>query len=366
MKKHLIYALICVSFVSFAASFSVFAKEGKIVREAAVAGRFYDADPTVLKNKVNSLLSMETPTMVDSKPIALIAPHAGYMYSGLIAAHGYSNIKDHKYDRVIILAPSHTKRFRGISVPHFTHYKTPLGLVEVDRKVCDKLLKTPKAYKEDKRKWWPFGTMPTAHVQEHSLETQLPFLQMAIKKFKIVPLLVGYLNIEDYALIAKTIKPLITKNTLIVVSTDFMHYGDSYSFVPFRNNVEENIRKYDYTAFKIISQIDFDRFVEYRQATGSTICGTRAISVLLKTLPRTSRGKLIAYDTSGRQAQNFAFSVSYASMAFTIEKKGKAKAKVDDKSKEKNKAKTENKNPENESASTKKEESKPEPQTDKN
>ncbi len=288
-----------------------------VVRETAVAGRFYDSDADVLRDKIKVLLKVKTKVEVEDKPIALIVPHAGYMYSGLVAAHGYSSLKKHKYKRVIIVGPSHTKRFRGASIGAFTHYKTPLGLLEVDRKVCDKLLMKPKAL--TKREFWPFGTMEPSHVAEHAIETQLPFLQFLLEDdFKIVPILLGFLKNEDYDEIAKQLKLLINKDTLIVISSDFMHYGTSYGYTPFKNNIEENITKYDYKAFESIVAVDFNQFRSYKMQTGSNICGANPIAVLLKTLPRNSKGKLIAYDTSGKQTDNFTYSVSYASLAFTL------------------------------------------------
>lgn len=320
-------AVVLLSGVSGVSSL-VSAKEGQIVREPAAAGRFYDANPDILRDMVNTLLkSCGTNTVSNIKPIAMISPHAGYMYSGLVAAKGFNEIKQFDYNKVIILAPSHSKKFRGVSIPAFTHYKTPLGLVEVDRTICDKLLKTPANL--EKGEFWPFGTMPSAHTKEHSEETQLPFLQVALKDFKIVPMLIGNLKREDYETIAKVIKPLLDKQTLIVVSSDFMHYGNAYDYVPFTSNIEENIKKYDYAAFERITALEFDKYLDYKGQTGTTICGSNPIAVLLKILPRTTKGSLVAYDTSGHQSDDFTYSVSYASLIFTISEKRDDKYDID-------------------------------------
>lgn len=319
MKKILKLSCVCTLFLFCFVVLSLSAKEGKIVREPVVAGKFYDSDPNVLNDLITTLLKVETKVEVKEKPIAMIAPHAGYKYSGLVAAHGYSVIEQFDYDKVIILAPSHKKRFRGVSIGFFTHYKTPLGLVEVDRAACDKLLKKPESF--DKRQFWPFGTMPTAHLGEHSIEAQLPFLQKVIKNdFKIIPILVGFLKDEDIEMLAKALKPLISKTTLIVTSSDFMHYGVDYNYVPFKSDIEKNIKLYDDMAFESIKEVDFDKFRSYKMQTGSTICGSMPIALLLKTLPRTAIGQLIAYDTSGHMTNDFTFSVSYASLIFTLTK----------------------------------------------
>lgn len=312
------FFLYCILFLLQVIPSIVFANEEIIVREPAVAGQFYDSNPEVLRNQINSFLNVPEGKVKDggSRPIALISPHAGYIYSGLVVGYGYSVIRKYDYRRVIILAPSHYKRYRGVSIVKFTHYKTPLGLVEVDREVCDKLLGSNVTFGDDKQLL--YGTLPSAHIIEHSIETQLPFLQIALKDFKIVPLLFGYLKDDDFDKVAKSLKPYIDKRTLLIVSSDFMHYGDRYGYIPFRNNVEENIKKYDEAAFNEIISINFDNLMNYKKETGSTICGFIPIAALMKILPKNSKGQLLMYDTSGRQTGDFSYSVSYASIVFTI------------------------------------------------
>ena len=102
---------------------ATFARDGIIARHAAVAGKFYDDNPDALRGQIKSFLKVKSEIKTEKKPIALISPHAGYIYSGLVAAHGYKIVSDYDYNRVIILAPSHYgKRFRGVSVVRFTHY----------------------------------------------------------------------------------------------------------------------------------------------------------------------------------------------------------------------------------------------------
>lgn len=316
MSNSLYLKLTIILFLLFNFVSTAFSKDGIIARHAAVAGKFYDANPDVLKNQVESFIKVKPDLKIEKKPIALISPHAGYIYSGLVAGHGYSVIKNYDYKRVIILAPSHYgKRFRGVSVVRFTHYKTPLGLVEVDRTICDKLLKSMHIEFEESQPI--FGTVPNAHILEHSIETQLPFLQIALDDFKIVPLLIGYLRKGDYAEIAKALKPFIDKDTLIVTSSDFLHYGDRYSYTPFRKDIEKNIRKYDHAAFNAITATDLNALAQYKQLTDANICGFIPIYLLLNILPKDTSGYLVDYDTSGRQTGDFTFSVSYASIVFT-------------------------------------------------
>lgn len=278
--------------------------------EPQVAGRFYPGNETALKDQINAFFKNVQSQEPKGRPVAIIAPHAGYQYSGQVAAYGYKAIKDCEFERVIILALKHnlgTKRVRGVSIINPKHFKTPLGLVNVDQDACNQLLNTSKL----------FGIYDDAFKEEHSLETQLPFLQMTIKNFKLVPLMVCFLIQDDFDQVANAIKPLITNKTLLVVSSDFTHYGENYNYVPFKSNVEKNIRKYDYGLFERILAKDFDGVKFYRQYTGITACGIFPIALLLKILPADVQGEILNYDTSGRQLNDFSSSVSYASIIFT-------------------------------------------------
>ncbi len=277
------------------------------VREPAVAGRFYSGTGPELTKQVNSLLSNADSETLPGKPIALISPHAGYQYSGSVAAYGYNAIKDYDYKRVIVIAPSHYSRYTGASILDVDHYKTPLGLIKLDMGVCNNLINNPPL----------IGTFKKAHDREHSLETQLPFLQTVLKDFELVPILISRLNNEAFDFLADKIKPLIDEDTLIVASSDFTHYGPGYSYVPFRKDVEANIKKLDYGAFERILALDFDGFTKYKRATEITACGFMPVALLLKLLPDDVQGKILRYDTSGNLTGDFTNSVSYASIIFT-------------------------------------------------
>ncbi|OHC07738.1 MAG: AmmeMemoRadiSam system protein B, partial [Planctomycetes bacterium RIFOXYD12_FULL_42_12] len=115
--------------------------------EPQVAGRFYPGNETVLKEQINTFLKKIPKQSLKGKPVAIISPHAGYQYSGQVAAYGYSAIKDAGFNRVIILAPSHFmsgKRFRGVSILKVKNFKTPLGVIPVDEDACNQLLNTSK------------------------------------------------------------------------------------------------------------------------------------------------------------------------------------------------------------------------------
>jgi len=303
--------------------FALFAETGTPQAwEPQVAGRFYPGNETVLKEQINTFLKKIPKQSLKGKPVAIISPHAGYQYSGQVAAYGYNAIKDYGFTRIIILAPSHFmsgKRFRGVSILNVKNFKTPLGVIPVDEDACNQLLNSSKESKPDAshQAIKLFGSYEGAYKGEHSLETQLPFLQTALNTFKLVPIIVGVLIDNDYDQVANTIRPLMDDKTLVVVSSDFTHYGEGYDYVPFKKDIEKNVRSLDYGAFDKILSKDFDGLRVYRKETGINACGIIPIALLLKLLPSEAQGEILNYDTSGHQSNDFSFSVSYASVIFT-------------------------------------------------
>lgn len=315
MQKYLLLLslfILCIVFpsINYAEDYLVgdLPGEGQNIREPVVAGRFYPDSETELLKKINNYLDKALIESLPGKPVAIISPHAGYQYSGAVAAYGYKAIKDHGYKRVIVLAPSHYSRYRGASILDVEAYKTPLGLVKLNQGICNNLINNPPF----------FGTFKNAHKREHSLETQLPFLQVVLgDDFELIPVLISRLNNEEFDFIADKLRPLIDEDTLIVVSSDFTHYGYGYDYVPFKKDVEANLRKLDYGAFERILALDFDGFFRYKRATGITACGFMPVALMMKLLPDNAQGKILQYDTSGNILGNFDSSVSYASIVFT-------------------------------------------------
>ena len=179
-------------------------------RPPAVAGLFYPAAPEALEAAVSDLMLAAPPQLPPAA--ALIVPHAGYVYSGPTAAQAYAHLPT-TVRRVVLLGPAHHVALHGVAVPSAEAFVTPLGPVPVDRQACDTLARHGLV-----------ATVDEAHAPEHSLEVQLPFLQMLLDDFSIVPLVVGR---ADPGLVAEIVEMLWTgPETLIVVSTDLSHYHD--------------------------------------------------------------------------------------------------------------------------------------------
>lgn len=189
--------------------------EAPVNRKAYAAGKFYAGDRNSLETDLQQLFKKAKPKGYDNVQ-AIIVPHAGYPYSGLVAASGYNQIDpDSKYEYVFVIASSHTAYYRGASIYSKGNYETPLGEVEVDRTLAEKLIEENDA----------FSFQAKAHVTEHSLEVQLPFLQYYLKKpFKIIPIVIGTQELGTCRDIAKALKPYFNEKNLFVISTDFSHF----------------------------------------------------------------------------------------------------------------------------------------------
>lgn len=188
------------------------------VKEPSVAGTFYPADEKNLRDTVNGFLDKAQNQPVNGKLIALIAPHAGYQFSGHVAAYTYKHLIDRDIKTVILVGPSHHTPFPGASVYAVGSMKTPLGKVKIHKEMARSLIDE----KADVR------FLPDVFEKEHSLEVQLPFLQQINKKVKIVPILVGSPTQKSFDHLTTRLIDILKKNkeTIIVSSTDFSHYHD--------------------------------------------------------------------------------------------------------------------------------------------
>lgn len=208
--------LVCLAFIySLLFCSQVFAGS---IKEPNVAGAFYSDDPQELSRQIDTFLAQAAVNPFDKKIQAMIVPHAGYMYSGPVAAYGYKAVSKNKYTTIVLMGPSHFYPFDGISVWMEGGFKTPLGVVPVDSDFTKKLVEAGKGV-------IPFGTT-AVFEKEHSLEVELPFIQKIFGNVKIVPILMGNPDPKVCQALAALLSKLIgpREDVLIIASSDMSHY----------------------------------------------------------------------------------------------------------------------------------------------
>ncbi|MBW1669901.1 MAG: AmmeMemoRadiSam system protein B [Deltaproteobacteria bacterium] len=293
MTRTAIMAFILALFLGWPMESSFASDEAsQTVRPPAVAGRFYPNGPEELRKTVRSLLRDASGVDIKETIRGLVSPHAGYIYSGIVAAAGYRQIAP-STRTVILIGPSHQFPLKGASIPSVAVYQTPLGDVRLAQLVF-KLRKLPI-----------FESAPEAHKKEHSLEVQLPFLQVMLKDFEIVPILI---NSEDPKALALALAPHIDNNTLIVASTDLSHY------YPYERAVS-----LDRVCTSAITNAEFSRM------SLCEACGKQAVMTLMHIAEiKNWDAKLIDYKNSGDTAGGKDNVVGYASIAF-VDRKERSK-----------------------------------------
>ncbi len=277
------------------------------VRSPTGAGTWFPADPDSLRAMVERYLAPSDGRFVSNKPVALIVPHAGYQYSGAVAGTAYATIRGHSYRRVIVLGISHRTPLRGASVLDVAAYETPLGRVPVDGEVRDALLESDLV-----------TVQPTAHVEEHSVENQLPMLQQVLGDFEVVGVLVGEMTADERAELGSALRNLIDDETLLVASTDFTHHGPAYGYTVFDDEVPERLRSLNDMAAQELIELDTRGWDSFLERTEATICGRNAVGLLLTVFePDSDVGaNRLAVDMSGRMTGDWTNSVTYAALAF--------------------------------------------------
>jgi AmmeMemoRadiSam system protein B/AmmeMemoRadiSam system protein A len=280
------------------------AEPPKTILKSSLAGSWYPADANALGRQINNLYLKAETAPVDNV-IALILPHAGYQYSGPTAVKAIKTI-NRKYKRIVIIGPSHHIPMENVlSVAYATEYQTPLGSVPIDVEFVNKLLEYPV-----------FQNIPQAIEYEHSIQIEVPLLQHKWQDFKLVLIVAGDCSPETIKKTADILKGLVDEDTLVIISSDFVHYGPNYGYVPFQKDVSEQLKKLNAGAYKFIEAIDCNGFLEYRHRTGATICGYIPIAILLSMLAPSAQAKLVDQTSSGEIMGDYANSVSYLSVAF--------------------------------------------------
>ncbi|XXQ29811.1 AmmeMemoRadiSam system protein B [Plasmodiophora brassicae] len=257
----------------------------KGTREASHAGSWYTSSGDDLRTSISNWLE-RVPHQARPGVRAVIAPHAGYRYSGPVAAHCYKHLKESNPKRVFILGPSHYHGTRKCLLPTLTAYDTPLGPLPICQDTVAALRKTSA-----------FEMMhPAIDEREHSIEMHLPFLTHALgASCRIVPIMVGSLDREGHRTYGDILRPYFDDpDNFFVISSDFMHFGERFGYVyydPDLGKVHESITAIDRLGMNAIETLDPVEFASYLDEYGNTICGRHPILVMLHAV-QGSRDKL--------------------------------------------------------------------------
>lgn len=271
---------------------------GRGVREPILAGTWYPGQADELRRTILGYLAGAKGGAVAGELRGLVVPHAGYMYSGQVAAHAYSLLEGLPVERVILIGPSHRFDFRGISVDLQSGYRTPLGTVPVDQEFGKRLMETDATIR------W----VTQAHSQEHSLEIQVPFLQVVFKRFRLAPIVMGQQDPDTCSRLAGALSRLLgeDRKSLVIASTDLSH---KHSDTRARELDKEFTRKVE----------DFDPEGLSKSLSGGSCeaCGggPTVVAMLTARALGADRAVLLRYATSGDVSGNRREVVGYVSAA---------------------------------------------------
>ena len=296
-----------------------------VVRPATQANRFYTGNPQELRQEVDGYLTRHAANVPYPNVAALIVPHAGYYFSGNVAASAYMTLDPQKtYKRIFLLGPSHHEWLNGASVnTESDYYATPLGNVKVDRETAQQLVKADKV----------FTYKASAHTQEHCLEVQLPFLQRRLGMVPpIVPIIISTNNYEKLKRMAEVLKPYFNDDNLFIISSDFSHYPKY-----------EDACEVDARTGKAIETGDVEQFIATIEANAhsgkrhldTSACGEFAIITLMLMLDGHHDIKHLMYQNSG-DIDNYDHSrvVGYHSFAFLRQQSSKTSFVLTDEDKQ--------------------------------
>jgi AmmeMemoRadiSam system protein B/AmmeMemoRadiSam system protein A len=270
------------------------------IRKAVVAGAFYPDNPSDLTKMLAEFFSGAKKEIFAGRPIALIAPHAGYIYSGRTAARAYKQLLGENYETVIVIAPSHTVFFQGASVFDGGAYATPLGEIPIDRELSKRIASINSAvYLSNK------GHTGGAVRGEHSLEVQLPFLQQVLGNFKLVAIIMGEQEESLCRILGEILVTALTKkNCLIVASTDLSHF---YS--------EQDARRLDKNIQSAIEEYSPEKLLNVLSSGHGEACGGGPVAAALFASKRLGGDEILVtgYTTSGETTGDFSEVVGYLS-----------------------------------------------------
>jgi hypothetical protein len=266
------------------------------LRHPSAAGYFYPGDKDKLREQIDWLLRIDYKDNVLNNIAGLVAPHAGYIYSGRTAAFAYNTIKNKNYKTVIIISPSHKEYFPGVSVYEGDGYITPMGVVNVNKDIVNQLTEgSINIFKGSE-----------GHRQEHGVEVQLPFLQFIFQDFNIVPIVMGDQSKIYIDELAERISDSVDENTLVIASSDLSHFYSRHIAKKLDSIVEKRINDYDYEG--LYSDLEHKR---------CEACGGGPIIAMMKSIDLKGKNKAIVLNRSdsGDTTKNIDEVVGYLSAA---------------------------------------------------
>ncbi len=270
-------------------------KEG--IRKSILAGTWYPGRPDVLRADVERFLA-EASVEPAGQVVGLVSPHAGYAYSGGVAAYAYQLVRGGGFDSVIVIGPSHRAYFQGASVYERGGYETPLGIVPVDADLAEKLIARSNR----------ISSIPSGHAQEHSVEIQLPFLQVALGSFSFVPIVMGGQGRRDCEELSGAIVESVgDRKVLLVASSDLSHFHS-----------DERARSMDFRILKHLESMDADGLFRELESGSSEACGGGPMAVVMMAAKKlgADTGKVLKYANSGDVTGDRQGVVGYAAAAF--------------------------------------------------
>ncbi|MBU1043038.1 MAG: AmmeMemoRadiSam system protein B [Candidatus Omnitrophica bacterium] len=279
------------------------------IKSPNVAGGFYPKDRVELNNILDFLLNSEEKPIIKHHVYGLISPHAGYIYSGQVAAKNYQAITPNQYKTIVILAPSHYFKLDCAAIYSQGSFQTPLGLVSIDQGFAQQLIKNETKL---------FTYNPSVFEKEHAIEVQLPFLQKTQDDFKIVPILIPALSYEFTQSLAQALSALTADrdDVLIIASTDLSHYHDLAT----ANKIDQQTLEY-------ILKLQPKQLFDFVSEGKSELCGSAAVATLLQVMInlKANNAQLLKYATSADSAYMPSLDktsvVGYAAVIFTNPKK---------------------------------------------
>ncbi|MBQ4337653.1 MAG: AmmeMemoRadiSam system protein B [Lentisphaeria bacterium] len=281
------------------------------VRMPAVAGQFYNGNALALRREISTCEAALPEKSRSTLPASgVILPHAGYVFSMPTALRTLREAVGGSFKRAVILSPSHRVAFRGMALSEDGLLRTPFGDSMAECELASELAAEHPEL---------FVIREEAHRQEHAVEVQLPLLQYYFKELPVLPIVCGEMPLPMIRQAAEVFSGRFGAETLWVISSDFTHYGRNFRYVPFTENIRENLYKLDGEAAELIARRDFDGFVDFLRRTGATICGMFPILLYLAILQAqgtAAKGEIVEYTNCADKTKEWSHCVGYAGIAF--------------------------------------------------